>query len=94
MKEVQRTYFYTEIHELSKGEVAKSSSVLRALNPFLDCDIIRVGGRLRQAELDYKVKHPIILPKSQIAKLIVHYMHIRALHGELQLTLRILRQEY
>ena len=37
---------------------------LRKLNPFLDdTDIVRVGGRLRNSDLPYSQKHPILLPK-------------------------------
>lgn len=58
-----------------------------------DC-VLCVGGRLRRAELSDDEKFPIILPKCRVAELIVGYMHMRSLHGGLQSTLRMLRQQF
>ena len=43
----------------------KMYSSLYKLDPFLDEDgILRVGGGLRRANLSYKVKYPVIMPKA------------------------------
>jgi hypothetical protein len=59
--------------------------------------LIRVGGRLQAAVLDYDQKHQIILPpppRCQLALLIVQHEHLRFLHGGLQLTHSFLRQRF
>ncbi|KAF8774101.1 hypothetical protein HNY73_016692 [Argiope bruennichi] len=51
---------------------------LSALCPFIDKDgLLRVGGRLQNASLQYNAKHPIILPNQhKLSILIVQYFHI------------------
>ena len=45
-------------------KVVKRTSSLYRLNPSLDDNgLLRVGGRLKHADLTTAVKHPIILPK-------------------------------
>lgn len=42
----------------------KKGSQLYKLDPFIDDNkIMRVGGRLRRANIDEDMKHPVILPK-------------------------------
>jgi len=52
--------------------------------------LLRLGGRLRNAAIEYSEKYPVILPK--------HFGLDRSyrvtLHDGTQLTLRTLRQEY
>jgi len=55
--------------------------------------LLRLGGWLHNAALEYCEKHPIILQKHRISELLIDYAH-RALHGGTQLTLRNLRQKY
>jgi len=56
--------------------------------------LLRLGGRLRNAALEYCEKHSIILPRHRISELLIDHAHQATLHGGTQLTLRILRQEY
>ena len=53
-------------------------SQLYRLDPFLDSyGILRVGGRLRRAEMEYGGKHPIVLPKNHhVSQLVVKHYHI------------------
>ena len=54
---------------------------------------LRVGGRLKHANLSHDEKYPYILsPKSSLAKLIVRYIHLKSLHGSNQLTLSLVRE--
>lgn len=73
-----------------------TSSQLLTFAPYLDSyGIIRVGGRLRHAELSYDQRHPIILAKdSKLARLIIRQIHHETLHGGIQLMLHTLRQRY
>ena len=52
-------------------------SITEDLDPFVDSDgIVRVGGRLRRARLEYGEKHPALLPKSHhLANLVVRHYH-------------------
>lgn len=78
---------------MTQQPIAKKSSIL-ALNPFLDSDgIIRVGGRLKNAPLPFKTKHPIVLAAHPLVTLIIKQAHLRSLHAGTQLTLLTLRQD-
>lgn len=73
----------------------EKSSSLYKLNPFLgNSALIRVGGRLSHSLLSYSEQHPIVLPPHRITELIIAQAHSRTLHGGVQLTLRVLRQQY
>ena len=50
---------------------------LEKLKPFVNEGLLRVGGRLDRANLDYDAKHPIILPgKHCVSEMIIlHYHH-------------------
>ena len=63
-------------------------SCLYRLDPFIDSDgIIRVEGRLRQADQLYEEKHPTILPKnSHLAHLVINYHHESVYHQGRQIT--------
>ena len=75
VKAIQHEAFAKEVELLTsaqhrherKGRVRKgitSSSPFYRLDPFLDeYGILRVGGRIEQADLPYEIKHPVILPK-------------------------------
>ena len=55
----------------------KKTSCMYRLDPYLDADgILRVGGRLRRANMPEGIKHPVVLPKgSHVTKLIVQDCH-------------------
>lgn len=70
-------------------------SKISLLSPFLDQGLLRVGGRLEQADINPKRKHPILLPrKSHLTDLIVSDAHEKTLHGGPQLMLNYLRTKY
>ena len=60
----------------------KTPNFMRKLHPVLDKnEILRVGGRLENAPVEYKTKHPIILPyRHHVTDLIVLQHHQRADH--------------
>ncbi|KAJ0169346.1 hypothetical protein K1T71_015230 [Dendrolimus kikuchii] len=96
IKIVQRENFAEEMEDLKiKGEVKRKSN-LKSLNPYLDSsNIIRVGGRLRHANLEENKKHPIILnTRNPLVALIVADAHKKTLHGGIQLMLNYLRAKY
>ena len=67
---------------------------LRTLDPFIDNNgIIRVGGRLRRTQFEYKEKHPILLPKGHhVSRLIVRHYHQQVHHQGRQITHGAIRQ--
>ena len=64
------------------GIQLSKKSPLRKLNPFIDEDgLIRIGGRLTNADLPRDERHPDILPKTHhIATLIVRQYHEEVFH--------------
>lgn len=88
--------FKTELHLLRNNKPLSKNSNILNLNPFIDADgILRVGGRLRYANVSYNCKHPILLPgKHAFTRLIIIHEHERHLHAGAQATLMAVRQNY
>ncbi|CAB0036794.1 unnamed protein product [Trichogramma brassicae] len=95
IKLTQQHHFASEIQLLINGDIPRSH-VFNRLTAFIDSQgIIRVGGRLRNAQLNQTTTHPAILPRtSHLTKLIIDYAHRLTFHGGTQLTLAHIRQEY
>ena len=53
-----------------KNEVTKTSSLYR-LDPFVDRGLLRIEGRLNHADIPEESKHPVILPRKTVNKLIL-----------------------
>ena len=65
------------------------------LDPFLEENLIRLGGRLHNALLSYDQKHPFILPcHGKFSQLLIDYYHCKSLHGGVGLTISLVRQEF
>ena len=92
----QKEEFKEEIESLKRKKTVKKSSKLKSLNPYLDENgVLKVGGRLRNAELSDECKHPIILGRnSKLTGLIIAEAHSKTLHGGIQLMLTYLRSKY
>ena len=92
----QRQGFQEEIETLQKGSlnVRKDSSIYK-LDPKLDLEVLRVGGRLSRAAMPEHAKHPAILPKDHhVSKLILRKIHQQAGHSGRNHMLSLLRQKY
>ena len=90
---IQHETHKDEIDRLtSSGRLPKTSPLLK-LSPAVDKDgLLRVGGRLEQAGLNYEEQHPLILPASHhVTTLLVNYYHERELHQGRHLTLGLIR---
>ncbi|XP_078321623.1 uncharacterized protein LOC111100747 [Crassostrea virginica] len=75
VKLVQHDAFQDTISVLGKLEMLPRSNSLKPLEPYLQDGMLRVGGRLRKADLPSSCKNPIILPKeSHITHLILSLM--------------------
>lgn len=96
IKMEQRSAFDKEIIALRNGKGIPNNSELSSLNLFVGGNsLLRVGGRLKDAELQYKTKHPLVLPHhSKFTELIIQHEHKRSLHAGADATLGAVRQSY
>lgn len=95
-KIVQAREYEKEITTLKGNKRLSKESNLLSLNPILDHKgILRVGGRLRHANISERAKHPIILgPDNDLVPLLITDAHKRTLHGGLELTMNYLRSRF
>lgn len=93
IRAAQTRAFQEEKIELSKKTHLKTNSAISKLDPFVDSNgLLRVGGRLKYANLNDDVKHPIILPKnSHVTSLLIRDFHERTLHQGKGITLNEIR---
>ena len=92
----QSEQFGAEIDALQQGKRLPANSRLHQLAPFMDSSgLLRVGGRLRHAPLDYEAKHQVILPaKGDVTRLIVTDRHKKLAHAGAEHVLTHLRQQF
>ena len=65
-----------DIRNLKSNANGQGNSPLRRLNPIMIDDIIRVGGRLREAPVEFGFKHPMILQSiHHIINVVIRYFH-------------------
>lgn len=88
--------FVNEIKSLKTTHEVQRCSKIASLNPFIDKNgIIRVGGRLQNADIPYDHKHPMLLPpKHNFTYLIIRFYHELTLHSGPQTTLFTVRQKF
>ncbi|XP_073512411.1 uncharacterized protein [Phyllobates terribilis] len=74
---VQREAYPREIQCLMNKTSVPAKSILRKLDPFIDnSGLLRVGGRLKEAKIEFREKFPFIVPgKCHVACLIVQHYH-------------------
>ncbi|XP_063382166.1 uncharacterized protein LOC134668654 [Cydia fagiglandana] len=92
----QEVEFSEEIEDLKGNRNLKPKSNLLALSPFLDDkNVLRVGGRLKHADMEFIRKHPIIISKNNVLlPLILREAHAKTLHGPPQMMITYLRGKY
>ena len=94
LQDVQEKVVYgSRKSDKEKKALFRKTSSLRMLDPVLDGDgVMRVGGRIRKANLPPTLKNPVILPKSShISSLIISHVHERTHHSGRGITLNELR---
>ena len=92
---VQRKNFSSELKYLQVSNVVPNQSKLLQLNPILDKSLIKVGGRLKHANIPNQSKHQIILPaKHHVTSLIIQHYHEISYHSGRDQTLSLIRQSY
>ena len=81
IQQAQKVLFAQDIKLLKQGKPAAKSGKLRALNPFLEKDLLRVGGRLANSQLAYSQQHPLIMDaKHPLMVNLFQYLHTSMLH--------------
>ena len=95
IKNIQQKYFSQEIRDLESNKVLQNKQ-LRCLNPFLDdSGIMRVGGRLSNANIPFSQKHPILLPsKCHVVNILLKREHLKLYHAGPQTVLSNFRLRY
>lgn len=95
IRETQRVHLSHEIKQLKSSSLSKHH-VLARLTAFVDIQgILRVGGRLGNATMEFSSKHPAIIPRrTPLTTLVIRYSHSQTLHGGAQLTLAHTRQNH
>lgn len=96
VKMVQEESFSNEIKLLKNSRLLSKNNKLRSLDPFLDQNgILRVGGRLVNANLKFDSKHPILVPSHHhFTNILIRHEHFKKLHLGPQTLLAIVRQTY
>ena len=76
-----------------RNNAMKQTSSLFRLDPYVDSDgLIRVGGRMRNADFPTGIKHPIILPrKHHVTDLVIRYCHEQVHHQGRGMTMNEIR---
>ena len=66
-----------------KTQVLRKANSLYKLDPFLDQDgLIRVGGRIRRANVSVDRKHPVIIPGTgHLTELLIRHHHLKVNHA-------------
>ncbi|XP_049573428.1 uncharacterized protein [Syngnathus scovelli] len=82
IRAVQEEIYPHEYACLRKKEKLSKGSPLKTLDSFIDADgLLRVGGRVREAQLQKEEKTPLIIPgKHHIATLLVRHHHEETKH--------------
>ena len=89
-------FFCNEIVLISKKTTLSKSSMLYKLDPKIVNTVLRVGGRLGEANLDYDFKHLIILSeRNHLTTLVISDVHANSVgHGRINTTLNCLCQRF
>ena len=93
IQNVQREVYQEDIVCLERSRKLPKTSPLIKLNPVIDSNgLLRVGGRLDRADLDYEERHPLILPSSHhVTTLLINHYHNRVQHQGRHFTLGLIR---
>lgn len=93
IRECQQQSFPVDIQQIKNNRLDKRSPLYN-LDPYVDSDgILRVGGRLRRADIEPNERNPAVLPKQgHLTTLIIRHYHQRVAHGGKGLTMNKIRE--
>ncbi|XP_052855037.1 uncharacterized protein LOC128263821 [Drosophila gunungcola] len=90
LRSIQQVHIAVEYDVLSQGKPCPPKSKLISVRPILSSEgLLRVGGRLQNASLDYEAKHPVLLPKDHpvIRAIIIFYQRYTSTQGHRRCSL-------
>jgi hypothetical protein len=92
---VQQQCYAKELKMLKEQKHVNKSSSIKDLSPMLDSQgILRVGGRIKNAYIEFPAKHPCILPsKHPVSEMVVRELH-NVGHLGTEWTLSLLRRTF
>uniref|UniRef100_A0A5S6QFX6 Integrase_H2C2 domain-containing protein n=1 Tax=Trichuris muris TaxID=70415 RepID=A0A5S6QFX6_TRIMR len=95
IRAVQGQCFPDELRLLRLGKDFPRKSRFCRLSPFLDMrDMIRVGGRMDEAVMNYEAKHPPILTsRHYLTNLLIRQVHAQNCHAGIESTLNLVRAQ-
>ena len=97
VKHIQRKNF-PFLFSAGSAQLPRASSLPRYLNklcPIIRNGVVRVGGRLKRANLDHDLKHPAILPSDwHFTELVIRQYHCEVGHSGINHTWSAIRQRY
>ncbi|XP_071037206.1 uncharacterized protein [Parasteatoda tepidariorum] len=92
---VQKQCFSAELNALQNNSSLPKSSKISRFNPFLQENLIRLGGRLQFAPLKNEKKHPLLLDGSHLfVHLFIYYIHVKLHHLGVQIVLSEIRSNF
>ncbi len=82
IKNIQGRLYREDIVHLKGNNTVKNNSKLKSLSPFIDNEgLLRVGGRLKKADIPYESQHQLLLPSNHrftifsfVVNIFVNYM--------------------
>ncbi|XP_006818999.1 uncharacterized protein LOC102803656, partial [Saccoglossus kowalevskii] len=95
VRDIQREQFQAEIRSIQRKH-GKLGHLTKQLKLFVDDEsILRCGGRLHNAPLDFITKFPVLLPTGhRFTELVITNAHAQVLHSGLQATITHIRQRF
>ena len=92
---LQQLHYPEEVSRLKCGKPIPNDSKILKLDPYFDTEgILRINGRLQNSKLPFSTKHPIIVPNSHIATLLIRFYHNLYNHSGLDCTLAKIREKF
>lgn len=92
---IQNKKYGEDIRKLKIGMPLGKKSEVRSLDPFLESGLLRVGGRLQNAQISFGTKFPALIPKeSAVARLLIRETHQAIGHLGRESVLANLRNEF
>ncbi|XP_071830327.1 uncharacterized protein [Apostichopus japonicus] len=87
LRSIQQDAYKEELDCIKRGRALLKGSSLRRLNPQVDKHgLLRVGGRLSDADLTQEEKHPVIVPPGHVSTIIIRHYHESVAHQGRHIT--------
>ena len=95
LRHEQTKYYSSQIRLIANGKPLGHSDTLSNFKPFLAEGLLRIGGRIAAAPIDYDSKHQILIPRdSNVVDLIIKWFHERSGHSGREYVLGMIRENY